>query len=222
MAKKKRPCFLLERDQKTIIDELDNEEAGKIFKAIYEYETTGEEPKLDRALKLVFKQFKVKLDFYDNEYEEKCKTNKKNIEKYWEKVKDTNEYDRIQTNTTATNKNKINKNKIKKEKEKKECVKNTLYIPDTHDTIFEFSCSAFENYEKNDLEKSCKKFFNYYNEKKWKGVNDWQEKLKMWIEDDFANGKIKVKQKEEYDTRKFFEDENGLFKYDSEGVKHYV
>lgn len=117
MAKKKRPCFLLERDQKEIVDELDNEEAGLIFKAIYEYETSGKEIKLDKSLRIVFKQFKVKLDFYDKEYEIKCEKNKKNIEEYWNKVKNTNEYDGIQSNTMATNKNKIKKNKIKKNKD---------------------------------------------------------------------------------------------------------
>lgn len=120
MAKKKRPCFLLERDQKIIIDELDNEEAGIIFKAIYEYETSGQEIKLDKSLRIVFKQFKVKLDYYDNEYELKCEKNKENAEKRWQKEKNATEYDGMQSYTNGCKikekKNKIKKNKIKQNK----------------------------------------------------------------------------------------------------------
>lgn len=112
MAKKNQPAFLLQKDQKEIIDELTNEEAGIIFKAIYEYEETKEVPKLDKTLRIVFKQFKVKLDSYDDAYEEKCLKNKENIEKYWKSLKEnTTEYDGIRSNTMATNK--IKENKIK-------------------------------------------------------------------------------------------------------------
>ena len=37
MAKKKQLAFLLQKDQKPIVDELTNEEAEISFKAIYEY-----------------------------------------------------------------------------------------------------------------------------------------------------------------------------------------
>ena len=56
-----------------------------------------------------------------------------------------------------------------------------------------------------------------------KGITNWKSKVEQWLRQDIKDGKIKLKKaKEEYDTRKFFEDENGLFKYDSEGIKHYV
>lgn len=211
MAKKKRPCFLLERDQKEIIDELDNEEAGIIFKAIYEYETSGQEIKLDKSLRIVFKQFKVKLDFYDKEYEIKCEKNKKNIEDYWNKVKNTNEYDGIQSNTMATNKEKENKNKIKKEKEKKVCVINT-HIPDTHDTVFQYCVSIYENYDEKDLKKSCKRFFNNYESTDWKignkEIKNWKAKLEQWIDKDIEENKIKEKE-EEYTDEAGFEYKNG-------------
>ena len=113
----KSPGFVLERNQKTIIEELTNEEAGIIFKAIYEYETTKQEPKLDKFLRVVFKQFKIKLDFYDNAYLKKCLTNKENAEKRWQS-KNAVAYDRMQTdaNKRKENKNKLNKNKLNKSK----------------------------------------------------------------------------------------------------------
>ena len=111
-----RPGFLLYHNQKTIIDELSDKEAGILIKAIYEYEETKKVPKLDKMLKIIFLQFKNMLDNDEKKYEEKCLKNKENIEKYWKnknKQSNTNEYERIQTYTNInknSNKN-INKNK---------------------------------------------------------------------------------------------------------------
>jgi len=192
MAKKKAPGFVLEKDQKEIIDELTNEEAGIILKAIFEYETTREEPKLDKSLRIVFKQFKVKLDYYDGRYNEKCEQNRENIQNYWNKIKNTTEYDQIQSNTTATN-----KRKEKKIKENKNSVcsdnkidsKNT---PHTPTEIFDYCSTIFKNCVTDDLEKSCKKMFKHYESKKWEDVYDWKSKAELWVQDDIDSGKIKI------------------------------
>ncbi len=117
MTAKKAIGFLLEFDQKEIVDELTNEEAGIIFKAIYEYETTREEPKLNKTLKIVFKQFKVKLDLHDGSYAQKCKKNQQNAQKRWsEENSDAIACDRMRThaNINKINKSKVNENKINK------------------------------------------------------------------------------------------------------------
>ena len=193
MANKKAPGFILERDQKAIIDELTNEEAGIIFKAIYDYETTKQEPKLDKSLRIVFKQFKVKLDFYDEKYIETCKKNKENIQNYWNKMKDTAEYNRIQSNTMATNKRK--ENKIKENKNS-ECSDNKIYSKNTPPTtptqVFEFCLSIFPDCIKSDLEESCNSFFYHYDSINWKDIENWQSKAQWWMRKDIKDGKIKV------------------------------
>lgn len=125
MAESKQKVFLIEKDQKEIIDELTDEEAGIIFKAIFEYVETKNIPILEKTLKIVFKQFKNKLDFFEDKYQQKCLKNKENIEKYWEEKKakkdDTNEYERIRSYTNVykiKEKEKENKNKIKENKNK--------------------------------------------------------------------------------------------------------
>ena len=119
MAINQQKVFLIEKNQKEIIDELTNEEAGIIFKAIFEYVETKKTPNLEKTLKIVFKQFKQKLDFFEEKYEQKCLKNKENIEKYWkekkEKNSDTNVYERIQTNTNVY--------KIKEKEKEKEKIK---------------------------------------------------------------------------------------------------
>ena len=188
--KKNAPGFILEKDQKIIIDELSNEEAGIIFKAIYEYEATKEEPLLDKTLKIVFKQFKVKLDFYDEKYNTTCETNRKNIQNYWNKVNDTNEYDRIRSNTMATNKIKEKKskvNKIKENKNKKENINNNnininkserdqSFTPTASPTlaeIYNYACSL----DINDKD-YCEKFYNHYESIGW--VNGTGREIKNW------------------------------------------
>lgn len=107
-----RPGFLLYYNQKTIFDELTDEEAGILIKALYEYEQNKKIPKLNKMLKIIFLQFKNVLDNDEKKYNEKCEKNRQNIKKYWEKVKqqeNTNEYDCIRPNTMATNSN-INSN----------------------------------------------------------------------------------------------------------------
>ena len=186
--KKNAPGFILEKDQKIIIDELSNEEAGIIFKAIYEYEATKEEPHLDKTLKIVFKQIKVKLDFYDEKYNTTCETNRKNIQNYWNKVNDTNEYDRIRSNTMATNKIKEKKskvNKIKENKNKKENINNIninkserdqSFTPTASPTlaeIYNYACSL----DINDKD-YCEKFYNHYESIGW--VNGTGREIKNW------------------------------------------
>ena len=193
MAKKKQLAFLLQKDQKPIVDELTNEEAGIIFKAIYEYEETKKEPKLDKTLRIVFKQFKVKLDMYDEAYKDKCLKNKENIEKYWSKMKDTIEYDGIQSNTMATNK--IKEKKIKENKNS-ECSDNKIYSrntpPTTPTQVFEFCLSIFPDCIKSNLEESCNSFFYHYDSINWKGIENWQSKAQWWMRKDIKDGKIKV------------------------------
>lgn len=111
-----RPGFLLYLNQKTIIDELTDEEAGILIKALYEYEENRQVPKLNKMLKIIFLQFKNTLDNDAKKYEEKCAKNKENIDNYWKNRKkqtDTNEYERIQMNTNINKNNNKNINRNK-------------------------------------------------------------------------------------------------------------
>lgn len=198
MANKKAMGFILEKDQKTIIDELTNEEAGIIFKAIYDYETTKQEPTLDKSLRIVFKQFKVKLDFYDEKYIETCKKNKENIQNYWDKMKDTTEYDRIQSNTMATNKIKEKKIKENKSKKNERVSDNQIYsntiTPPTTPTLSELRSFC----EENDMSRfDCEYFYDHYESNGWTDgngnkVKNWKAKVKSWYKKDVKEGRIKI------------------------------
>ena len=182
--KKGQPAFLLPIDQKEIVDELDNEEAGRIFKAIYEYEVNKKEIDLPKTLKIVFKQFKVKLDNYDGAYEEKCQRNRENIRKYWEKKKsNTNEYERIRTNTNVykIKENKRKENKIKENKRKRE--REYIYRTPTLTEVINYSLELNISKEYGEM------FFNHYEAIGWvngtgQRIKNWKLVFKNWIVQD--------------------------------------
>lgn len=214
--------FILYHDQKEVVDELDDEQAGKLFKAIYEY-NVNKKITLKGALKLVFIPFKTSFDRNDDKWEDtkekRSEAGKKHTGNQYTRKKEMEQMEQVfQNGTNGTVSVSVN-GSVSVSDSVSVSVNN---IPDTHTPIFEYCLFTFPDYDEKDLEKSSKKFFKYYKEKNWEGVNDWQLKVEQWIDNDFEDGKIKIKKKEEYDTRSFFEDENGVYKYDSEGVKHYV
>lgn len=74
----KKDSFILYLDDKEIYDLLSDEDAGKLIKAIFEYMKTGEEPKLDKSLLIVFIPIKKYLDRNKIKYEKICERNRNN------------------------------------------------------------------------------------------------------------------------------------------------
>lgn len=65
--------FILYNDLYNIIEELTDEEAGIIFRAILCYQNTGEIIEMPRDLRLLFLSIKGDLDRNNDKYEETCK-----------------------------------------------------------------------------------------------------------------------------------------------------
>lgn len=201
MAKKKQQAFLLEKNQKVVIDELTNEEAGKLIKAIYEYEETGREPFLEKTLKIIFKQFKIRLDMYDEAYREKCAKNKANAEKRWT---DTNVCDRMRMDA---NKKKIKRKENKKEGERENSLsseKDSRAVPTLADVLSYASEKGFHNRE------YCETFFEHYEAIGWVNgsgvqIKNWKLIFNNWLKKD----KIKIEQNHEYVDEAGFTHRNG-------------
>lgn len=72
----KSKAFLIYHDNKTFVDRLDDQQAGQLFKAIFEYEVNGIEPapgQMSEVLEMCFHIFKLNLDKARIEYDKKCK-----------------------------------------------------------------------------------------------------------------------------------------------------
>ena len=194
MASKKG--FLLLNNQYEVIETLNDEQAGQLLKAFFDY-NLGKEIKLNGLMRTVFNNFKVVFDENEQKYQEKCEKNKQNIENYWKKIREqnntneyeciqsnTNEYEKIRTNTMATNinintnlntntnLNKNNKNinnNIKSERDQS-------FTPTASPTlaeIYNYACSL----DINDKD-YCEKFYNHYESIGW--VNGTGREIKNW------------------------------------------
>ena len=65
-----KDSFVLYTEQKEVVDKLTDEQAGKIFKAIYEYVQTDKMPELDSLLDIIIIPFKQSLDRNTEKWEE--------------------------------------------------------------------------------------------------------------------------------------------------------
>lgn len=97
---KEQKGFVVYGDVQAVVDELNDEQAGKLFRAMISYFATGKAPKFDGILKYVWIPIRQQMDRDKEKYDAKCEKNRKNIKEYWERTK---ENERIQTNTNATN-----------------------------------------------------------------------------------------------------------------------
>ena len=201
MASKKG--FLLLNNQIKIIETLTDEQAGQLLKAFYDY-NLGKEIKLNGLMLTVFSNFKIVFDENEQKYQETCEKNKKNIENYWKRVKEqnTNEYDRIQSNTNVyerkrmntmatnininTNKNintNLNTNINLNENNKNinnininKSERDQSFTPTASPTlaeIYNYACSL----DINDKD-YCEKFYNHYESIGW--VNGTGREIKNW------------------------------------------
>lgn len=213
--KKEKISLLLYYDYVEQFELLNDEQFRKLIYAMIDFDKNEKEPKLDKITKMAFVPIKRKLIEDKKKWVETCETNSENAKKRWNKNNATVCESMPKDAKYADIDKEIDK-EIEIEKER-EC--NNIATP-TLDSIVSFGKDLGVN------EDYCKKFFNNYESTGWKigknHIENWKAKFEQWVEEDLQKGNIKTKQKEEYDTRQFFEDEIGVFKYDSEGVKHYV
>lgn len=146
-----KDSFILYLEQKEIFNMLEDDEAGKLIKAIFEYEETGQTPNLDKSIKIAFIPIKSVLDRNKEKYEKVVERNRQNIEKRWNKNNTKNTTGKIgkkiNTKNTDNDNEHDNDNEYdndKKEKEKKKS----------------FADVFAENNFDEDLEKALKDFID--------------------------------------------------------------
>lgn len=182
-----RDSFILYTEQKEIINKLSDEQAGKLIKAIYEYESTGVMPILEKEIDLVITPIKQTLD--------------KNEKKWEEMKKQRSEAGRLGGIKRAINqgqelssKSKQSQAKLSKAKQSqanqavnvnvnvndiiKENIKRKVFVPPT---IKEVNLYIKEK----QLKVDGQKFFEYFTEGGWKDskgnqVKNWKQKLLTW------------------------------------------
>ena len=210
--RKQKKSLLLYYDYKDQFEMLTDEQLRKLIYAMIEYDKNDVEIELDKITKMAFVPIKRKLRDDKKEWNTKCNINSENGKKSHQKNELTTVNDRQQMVTKLTDIDSDSDNDNEKDKDKDSvCVINNTPLEPPHDTntIFDFALTLDENYEEKSLKASCKKFFNYYKEKNWEGINNWQDKLEFWLNTDLEKGILKLNQEDVIEYKNGFKYVNG-------------
>lgn len=208
--RKEKKSLLLYYDYKDQFEMLTDEQLRKLIYAMIEFDKNDIEIELDKITKMAFAPIKRKLKDDKEKWTEICKTNSKNGKKSHQKneLATVNDRQRMVTKLTDID---SDSDKDKDIDSDSECVINNTPLKPPHDThtVFDFALTLDENYEEKSLKASCKKFFNYYKEKNWEGINNWQDKLEFWLNTDLEKGILKIKQEDIVEYKNGFKYVNG-------------
>lgn len=86
MTNEKQKGFIVYGDIKASVDELSDEQAGRLFRGMIEYFVDGTEPEFSDVLKFVFIPIRQQMDRDSDKYVSVCDRNRKNARKRWDAV----------------------------------------------------------------------------------------------------------------------------------------
>lgn len=158
--------FILHLDSLAVLDELTNEQAGILFKAI-RYYNLGKEPELDFAMKMAFLPFKNQFIRDFEKYENTCERNKANGAKGG-RPKKPKETEKTQV-VLEEPKKADNKNNNKKD--------NNIYIPELAEFL-SFAIQECSNINQEDVKHKYNSWFlNGWKDGNDKAIKNWKTKL---------------------------------------------
>lgn len=196
-----KKSFFLFKDSLNVLDDLSDKKAGKLFKAIRNYQDSSIMPN-EFWLKMALKPFVNQFIRDNKQYDATCKKNKNNGAKGGRPKKPINPVGSIQTqNSQLVNSKpkKADKDKDKgKEKDKDNENINNRLVSKNPPTILEV-----ENYFLKKMDNSkfeAEKFFKYNKATGWKKngqvIEDWKSIAELWF---LSEEKYK---KEKYSAKK--------------------
>lgn len=127
-----KKSFKLYKDALSVLDDLSDEQAGQLFKAIRAYQN-GENIELSGIVKIAFSPLKAQFKRDDESYRLVCERNQKNVRKRWD-TKDTTRNESLPSGTKHTDKDKDKKIYIVEIVNHLNITAGTKYKSDTHKT----------------------------------------------------------------------------------------
>ncbi len=172
-----RKSFIIHKDSLDILDQLSDEQAGKLFKAIFYYQKTGDSEQFDQFTKIIITPFISQFRRDENKWLNVVERNKANIAKRWNK-EDTTGKSGIPKLTKNTDSDSKNKNDSDSDSNSDSNLKPKGFIKPTLQEIIQY-CQE----RKNSLD--VKKFFDYYEASGWKDkdgkqVKNWKQRIITW------------------------------------------
>ena len=178
----KRKSFIIHIDSLNILDELTNEQAGLLFKAIKSYQLDGDFD-FDSITKIAFSPFKNQFLRDDEKYIKLCEKNKLIAENRYKGKSTTgtsgNESLPLTTKSTDNDSKNDSDSKSKSDnKNNKDITIGRFSPPSDIETV-----SYFESKGSNNVE--AEKFWNFYDSKNWfvgkNKMKKWESAASGWI-----------------------------------------
>ena len=183
----KRKSFIIHIDSLNILDELSDDQAGKLFKAIKCYQL-GDVFEFDALTRIAFSPFKNQFSRDDEKYIKLCEKNKLIAEKRYSTKSTTGVSGNQSLPTTTKSTDNDSKSDSKSDSDSKEIVtsKGRFTPPSDIETVAYFESKGSTNIE-------AQKFWLFYDSKNWKvGKNKmqkWKSSASGWITRNKADGK---------------------------------
>lgn len=177
--------FIFYQSWADAIGDLPDKTRLNVYDAIVKYAKTGIQPEMDELSKLAFKFIRADIDTAKAKYNERCRKNRENIEKRWNKNEsnciqpNTSVYERIQANTNGYETIPNNNDNDNKNDNNKIIVKGKTqrFSPPTIDEL-----KSYCQERKNNVD--AERFFNFYEMKGWmvgkNKMKDWKAAVRTW------------------------------------------
>ena len=174
----KRKSFVLHKDSLEILPDLTDDQAGKLFKAIYAYQI-DEEIKLDQIIKMVFLPFKNQFARDNDKYTETCERRAIAGSKGGKQTQANASKSKQMVAKQADSKNKsVSKSKSDSKKEITVTTTGRFTPPSDIETVAYFIEKGSTNIE-------AEKFWLFYDSKNWmvgkSKMKKWQSAASGWI-----------------------------------------
>ena len=190
---KKRKSFIVHHDSLNVLDDLTNEQAGLLFKAIKSYHTDGD-IELDAITKVAFSFFKNQFERDAEKYEKLCEKNRLIAEKRYNTKSTTGKTG----NQSSLDSTKSTDNKSKNDSDSKSDSKNISiakarrFTPPTDiETVSYFQ-------EKGSTAQEAEKFWYFYDAKNWmvgkNKMKKWKSAANGWIKRNSDNSQSALEQ----------------------------
>ena len=197
MAVKNKKSFLLHIDSLAVLDDLTNEQAGELFKAISAYQN-GEDLELSALVKIAFSPFKNQFIRDNEKYESICERRAKagamggkaKAKQTKQEVANASKCKQTVANV-ADNKNK-NKNKTNNKSDNKDIdisdgkkTPSKRFTPPLQNEVYDYMGSYAQEKGKTISTSEPEKFVNFYESKGWMvgktKMKDWKSAARNWI-----------------------------------------
>ena len=194
------------------VEQLNDEECGRLFRALLLYAADSTLPDLPGNEKFIFPQIKYQIDRDRDNYRKKCEQARKNIEKRWNKDKlygriraDTNDKDKDKDKDKENDKDKDMESESESDKEtpSPEVSSLTPAPPPTLKNIEDYC-------KRRNLNVNPRHFFDYYEGKNWqtaegKEIDDWYSLIETWHKKEKPLSREAIPaEKGSFDTDDFF------------------